>query len=336
MRWLKRIGVGLLLVVAAAVLAGCAYEMWARNRVAAEFPANGKLIDIGGRRIHLDCRGTGTPIVLFESGLDVYGSLSWSAVQHQVATTTRACSYDRAGIMWSDRSSGKRDGAAVASDLHKVLQGAGEQGPYVMVGHSLGGPYVMTFAGAFGSDVAGVVFVDASHPDQQLRIKQAIGKSVEESTTGPKLLAAVAWTGLPRLLTRSLGQPEAPARANAAMVAYLPRSLRPMLDELEAIDDTFREAGAVRSLGDRPLVVLTAAAPIAAADLMAVGLTPEQGKQMQAVWFDLHRDEASWSTHGREIRLDDAHHYIQFEQPEAVVAAVREVVDEVRAVRALR
>jgi len=333
MRWLKRIGIGVLLVVVAAVLAGCAYEIWARHRVAAEFPAPGKLVDIGERRIHLDCRGSGAPIVVFESGLDVYGSLSWSAVQDRVASNTRACSYDRAGIMWSDRASGARDGASIAGDLHKALQAAGEKGPYVMVGHSLGGPYVMTFTKEFGSDVAGVVFVDASHPDQQLRIKQAIGKSMEEPMTGPMVLAATAWTGLPRLVTRSLGQPKAPAPANAAMVAYLPRSLRPMLDEFAAIDETFREGGALRSLGDRPLVVLTAAAPIAAADLATVGLTPEQGQQMQEVWFDLHRDETSWSTRGREIRLDDAHHYIQFERPDAVVDAVREVVEDIRATR---
>lgn len=153
--------------------------------------------------------------MVFESGFDMYGSLSWSAVQDPVARITRTCSYDRAGIMWSDRSDGARDGAAIASDLHRALQVAGEQGPYVMVGHSLGGPYVMTFTKQFGSDVAGIVFVDASHPDQQVRMEEAIGKPLEASMAGPKPAAALAWTGLPRLATRSLGQAKAPARANA-------------------------------------------------------------------------------------------------------------------------
>jgi pimeloyl-ACP methyl ester carboxylesterase len=330
-RWLKRIGVGVLALLLAAVAVGTAYEMWARHRATTEFPAPGVRVDIGGRRIHLDCRGNGAPTVVFESGLDMYGSLSWSAVQERVAQFTRACSYDRAGIMWSDRASGVRDGAAIAADLHKTLQAAGEKAPYVMVAHSLGGPYVMTFTQEFGSEVAGVVFVDASHPDQQLRLKEAVGKTVEESMTGPKLLAALAWTGLPRLITRSLGHPKAPVSANAAMVARLPRSLAPMLDELAAIDQTFKEAGALRSLGDRPLIVLTAAAPYQATDLATLGLTPDQGQRMQSAWFELHRDEASWSTHGKEIRLENSHHYIQFERPDAVIDAVRSVVDAIAA-----
>ncbi len=331
MRWLKRIGIGVLAVLAAAILTGAAYEMWARQRTAAEFPARGVLVDIGGRRIHLDCRGTGTPIVVFEAGLDVYGSLSWSAVQDEAARTTRACGYDRAGIMWSDRSNGARDGAAIAGDLHKALQAAGEKGPYVMVGHSLGGPYLMTFASQFGADVAGVVFVDASHPDQQRRLEEATGQKVEPSMAGPKLLAALAWTGLPRVVARSVGDAKAPAQANAAMSAYLPRSLKPMLDELAAIDQTFSEAGALRSLGDRPLVVLTAAAPYAAADLATLKLTQEQGQRLQAAWFELHDDEASWSSRSRQVRLEDARHYIQFERPDAVIDAIHEVVASLRA-----
>jgi hypothetical protein len=148
---------------------------------------------------------------------------------------------------------------------------------------------------------------------------------------GPKLLAALAWTGLPRVVARSVGNAKAPAEANAAVVAHLPRSLRPMLDELAAIDRTFSDAGALRSLGDRPLVVLTAAAPYADADLAAMKLTREQGERLQSVWFEMHDDEASWSSRSRQVRLEDAHHYIQFERPDAVIEAIRDIVATLRA-----
>jgi len=109
------------------------------------FPLQGKLVDIGGRRIQLDCRGTGSPIVIFESGLDINGSLSWSAVHDEIAKTTRACAYSRAGIMWSDPKDGPQNAKTIAEDLHAALAAAGEKPPFVLVGHSLGGPYIMTY-----------------------------------------------------------------------------------------------------------------------------------------------------------------------------------------------
>jgi hypothetical protein len=104
-----------------------------------------------------------------------------------------------------------------------------------------------------------------------------------------------------------------------------------MLDEFAALDATFAEAGTFRSLGDRPLVVLTAAAPIASEDLAALKLTKEQGQRLQAAWFDLHDDEASWSSRSRHVRVSDAHHYIQFDRPDIVIEQVREIVTDVRA-----
>jgi pimeloyl-ACP methyl ester carboxylesterase len=329
--WLKRIGAGALLLLVVATAAGSAYEAWSRHRVAEAFPPRGTLVDIGGRLVHLDCRGSGTPVVVFESGLDIYGSLSWSRVQDAVAGTTRACSYDRAGIMWSDRAAATTSAVAIADDLHKTLHAAREEGPYVMVGHSLGGPYAMTFTRQFGAEVAGLVFVDASHPDQRKRIEQATGQPAAPPAAGLRVASVLAWTGLPRLLAPATGNPNAPAAANAAMTAYLPRSLPALVDEAEAIDATLQEAGTLRSLGDRPVVVLTAAAPPGNDELALLKLTREQGRRMQAAWFELHADEANWSSRGQEIRLQDAHHYIQFDRPDAVIDAIREVVTALRA-----
>ncbi|HWO12291.1 MAG TPA: alpha/beta hydrolase, partial [Polyangiaceae bacterium] len=142
-RWVARIALGLLGLVVLALTCGASYEALARRQVAARFPVPGKLVDIGGRALHIDCRGTGSPTVVFESGLDSAGALAWSLVHDEVAQVTRACSYSRAGILSSDPAVGERDADAVAEDLHVLLERAGERPPLVLVAHSLGGIYAM-------------------------------------------------------------------------------------------------------------------------------------------------------------------------------------------------
>src|SRR5258708_4065311 len=175
--------VGLLIAVAVTLLlgVGAIWEQVERQRETRDFPAPGRLVDIGGRRIQIDCRGTGSPTVVFESGLDISGSLSWTKVQDEVAKFTRACAYSRAGIIWSDDKDGPHDGVGVARDLHATLAAANEKGAFVLVGHSLGGPYITIYTKLYGDEVVGLVYVDASHPDQQKRLDAALGRLAASS-----------------------------------------------------------------------------------------------------------------------------------------------------------
>jgi len=332
-RRFKRIAAGFLVLLVVAVVAGALYERSERTRVAREFPPPGKLVDIGGRRIHLDCRGTGIPVVVLEAGADTSGSSLWYLQQSAVAEFTRVCAYDRAGLMWSDRADGLRDATAIASDLHKALQAAHEPGPYVMVGASIGGPYVMTFTKYFGDEVAGVVFVDAAHPEQAQRLEQASGHQEEDIPVVFTALAKLAWTGLPRLLLPAPQIPELPAQVVAAIAAYQPVSLEPAFAEAAAFNDTFREAGTLRTLGNRPLAVLTAAKPwdaYSAEQRAAAGMTREQWQRRQAEWFAMQDEEAGWSTRSTHRKLEDSSHVIQLERPDAVIDAIREVVEKIR------
>ena len=328
-KWIRKITLALSGFIVLVAIAGSLYEAIGRRNAAREFPPPGKMVDIGGRCIQLDCRGTGSPVVVFESGLDINGSLSWSMVQDSIAETTRACSYSRAGIMWSDPRDGTQNGKTIAEDLHTVLALAGERPPYVLVGHSLGGPYIMTFSKYFGMDVAGLVFVDASHPEQVQRFK-AITKK-EPSAMLYKTGALLAWAGVVRAAKPLLGGlPHQPAQAVQAMAAYASTSLGAMLKELDAIDQTLAEAGTIRQLGDRPLFVLTSMAPLSAKALAAMKLTPKQGKQRKEIWKKMHDDEAAWSTSSQHQLIPDAGHYIQFDRPDLVTTAVLSVVKSVR------
>ena len=203
--------------------------------------------------------------------------------------------------------------------------------PYVLVGHSLGGPYIMTYTKTFGSDVAGLVFVDASHPDQVQRFKGVLpdpggGQGMM------KVAAALSWTGVVRIVVRGMpAPPKEPASAFQAMQAYAPTSLGSMLKESDAIDTTMAQAGAFRQLGDRPVVVLTANQPMPKDVMAQLKITPDQAAKFQALWRTLHDEEASWSSKSRHELVLDATHYIQFDRPDVVIRAVREVVDSVRA-----
>jgi pimeloyl-ACP methyl ester carboxylesterase len=331
MRWLRTIARWLLGILVVAMLFGACYELLSRRRVAREFPPPGKLIDIGGRRIHLDCRGAGTPVVVFESGLDVGGSLAWSRVHHAIAGFTRACVYDRAGIMWSDPHDGPQNGELIAQDLHAVLGKAGERPPFVLVGHSLGGPYVMTYTKYFGSEVAGIVFVDASHPDQAKRLN-AVNAGRSDPVTSYKIAAALKWTGLVRALypVSMVVRNNEPAPAARMAMAYAPTSMDAVIKEIEGYDQTLAAAGTFRQLGDRPLFVLTAVPTISDEELAAMKKTRAQMQEILDIRKALHDDEASWSSRSQHEMVPGASHIIPFDRPDVVVAAVRSVVESVR------
>lgn len=326
----RRIAAGLLLLGGTVIAAGAGWEWWARRRAWREMPPPGRLVDIGGRRLQLDCRGSGAPTVVLVAGLDMGGALAWSTVHDSLARTTRTCAYSRAGIMWSDP-----DPAFVprhaAQDLVALLRAAGEPGPVVLVGHSLGGPISMLVVQHAPALVAGLVFVDASHPDQLARFAK-IGIAEEASGTGLLQRAArLSRTGLVRVHMGGVspfpGEDPALARTRAA---YRPLSVQGAAAESAALGAILREAGARRTLDARPLVVLTAMAGLSAADRAALGVTEDQAAAEQREWLAMHEDEARWSTDARHELVPGAGHYIQFDRPDVVIRAVRDVVTRVR------
>lgn len=316
-------------LAAIAALAGAVYERIGRHRAARDFPPPGKMVDVGGRRIQIDCRGSGSPTVVFEAGLSIDGALSWSAVQPRVADRTRTCSYSRAGWMWSDPPGQAPNARQVARDLHAALAAAGEKGPFVLVGQSLGALYSVGFTRDFGAEVGGLVLVDPSHPEQ---VERVAGCMTETRSLRARIAVALAWTGLLRAAAPLL-VPQAPnqsAHELAAVRAFAPQSLRTQLAEGDATDAVLAEAKAFPTLGDRPLVVLTAMAPYSAAELRGMQITPAQGLEVQQLWKRMHEEIAAWSSRSRHVLLPKAGHDIQRHDPEAVVEAVMWVVEAVR------
>jgi pimeloyl-ACP methyl ester carboxylesterase len=217
----------------------------------------GKTYDVGGHRLHLDCTGTGSPTVVLESGL---GEISphWAWIARSVAADTRVCAYDRAGQGWSDDSSGPRDGATIAADLHTLLQKANEPGPYVFVGHSIGGPYVMTYAQRYPDEVAGMVLLDATSP-RAFTDLPGFSATNAALVRGLGLLNSLSRLGLGQLVGAGAGNGlPAPASHQARAFATRARDMRSGVEELLQFPATLTQARELTDLGAKPLAVITA------------------------------------------------------------------------------
>ena len=246
-------------VTAAMVVAGLGglYQASSASPTAAAGPMPGKLVDVGGYRLHLNCTGTGSPTVVLLNGLGETSPL-WARVQPAVATTSRVCSYDRAGQGWSDDSSNPADATTAATDLHKLLTAAGESGPFVLAGHSSGGVHALTYAHQYGSDVAGVVLLDSASP-RQVELVTTFNGEYQVMRRGLALAPTLFRFGVGHALT-ALGAPDLPGGAGAQVAAFSnsPRGWANMRAEQAALPVTFRQAQALTTLGNIPLVVLTA------------------------------------------------------------------------------
>jgi pimeloyl-ACP methyl ester carboxylesterase len=285
-------------------------------------PMTGRLFDVGGYRMHLDCTGEGSPVVILESGLgDTYAS--WRKVQPQIAKFARVCSYDRAGLGYSDSSSLPRTSKVIAGELHALLQSAGIAPPYILVGHSMGGFDVRLYASLYRNEVAGMVLVDASHPDQENRFPPEL-KNMEGSwLREAEFLKYTMPFGVPRLLGLCDQDPvQRAAECNFHTAAE-------SVAELKSFPESAAQTAASGSLGDLPLVVLSHDPDKPSSDLPA-----DVAKPVNDAWEKMQKELSQLSTRGTRVVAKNSSHYIQMDRPDVVIDAVRGVLDQVRAASA--
>jgi pimeloyl-ACP methyl ester carboxylesterase len=308
----------------------------ARRRMAARYPPPGRLVDIGGYRLHLLSQGEGGPTVVLEGGLGDPG-ISWAAVMRDVAGFTRVCAYDRAGSGWSDPSPRPRTAEVIVDELRGLLAAATVPGPYVLVGQSFGGLVARLFTVQHRDEVAGLVLVDATHEDLIERAPESVRVTWERMNrlAGPMFAIprALSASGLfalrPSLVPAAAG--DIPAEVGLdryrALVA-LGGGLKAMTATMKLMDTSRAQMRAARAgLGDLPLVVLTAGK-----EAELPGSIPEEDRRANAeLWRELHRELAAESTAGRWEVVEGSGHMIHHQRPEAVVAAIREVVEAARA-----
>lgn len=320
--WLGRV-LRYVLVLAGALAAlavvGALWEWRAEASDARAYPPPGRLIDVGGYRLHIHCTGTGSPTVVIEAGLGDW-STGWSLVQPEVAKTTRTCTYDRAGSGWSDPGPQPRIASQFALELHTLLVRADERGPYVLVGHSMGGLTMQLFARDYPTEVAGLVLIDSMNSGATT----PPGSKVHTGTNLPAVarlaVRGVGRLGIARTLT-FLGDPlgslprELPREAAAAFAArgVTPDHLQAFVDEFRGISEGLAQAAEVRSLGTLPVTVVTAGEKSADAD-----------------WPAKQSDLLRLSSNSRQVLAEGSGHNVHLDRPAYATAAIIEMVASAR------
>ena len=305
-----------------------AYHWLACRRERRRFPPPGELIELGGYRMHLHILGEeGGPTVVLDSAL-AGSSLSWSEIQPKVARFTKVVSYDRAGFGWSDPGPHPRTLHHMTLELHELLHKADVEGPFVLVGHSYGGWIAQLMASRHPDLVAGLILVDTPHPREWAEPDDAQRRRVARGARAARLAALAAPFGFTRAflqlsrfrssskhnrIASLLGKTPAPIRPQLRSFWMRPTTLEALAGQIQnAPEGAARLAAETRSLGNIPLVALTAADP-----------SPQRLEDQLST--------VALSCSGRHVIAETSEHWIPLEEPELVVQVIRDVVDSVRA-----
>ena len=294
---------------------GGTYETYRETTDTTAGQMPGQLIDVGTHSLHISCTGTGSPTVVLEAGLGEPSPMMAAWIAPDVAPATRVCVYDRAGRGWSESAPHPLDGEQVATDLHTLLSHADEPGPYVLAGHSAGGIYVLNFANRYPDDVAGIVLLDSMHPEQYERMASWSG-FYQVFRRASAVMPPSARLGIGRLVYGSeFDNHPAPQRDQERAFLATPRHNRSVRDEFSKIRAAMNQAAELDTLGDLPLIVLTA----------------ERGAD--ADWLPMQDDLASLSTNSAHRTLPDATHAMVVEDETTAQRSSQAILDVVSSIR---
>ena len=311
-------------VLLVAVLAGSSaynaivlHHFWATNQ------PPGAFYSVNGHRMHIICTGSGSPTIVLEAGLG-NDALTWGGVQPVLSSTTRVCSYDRAGLGWSDALPVPRDADHIAVELHELLLQAKITGPIVLMGHSMAGVYMRDYVTRYPADIVGIVFEDGSTP---LQDDNPVMKAMDSKAPPPwalELLAKSAMsTGIPRLLgmcSQSIkGFDARAAKLQAEDICHT--NVSPMFDAMDGINRSGQETVHSGPYGALPILIISEDP----AQMTAVSST-----DMANVWNQMQEDLKKLSTRSRRIIAKGSSHYIHIDRADLIEKEVPLFIEQVR------
>lgn len=286
----------------------------------------GRLYDVGGHSVHLYCTGSGSPAILLSSGLgDDF--TEWAKVQPALSRHTKVCSYDRAGFGWSEPRPGAHDANAISSQLHQLIQVAGIQRPLVLVGHSISGIYLRSYAARYPGDLAGLVFIDGATPLQDSRIPKALLKIQQQQRRDmpwQRLLMMLGWY---RLLGDCSSIPSGFEAYGAWIKAdsCVPSQIDAIEQELDAEQASGQETIHAGPFGSLPVLILSRDPSVLAPNWPA-----SVAKANAVVWDQMQEEAKALSSDSRRIIAKGSGHYIQDDRPDLVNRQIAALIVMVR------
>jgi pimeloyl-ACP methyl ester carboxylesterase len=304
-------------------LGGFAYERIAAAMAEEGYPAEGQMVAVNGHRLHALAMGTSGPSVVFEAGLDAGGHLSWLPVQRRLAGQARTLSYDRAGILWSERGNHPKTCRAIAAELSALLRALEVEKPYYLVGHSFAALTLRCFVAMQPGDVAGIVLVEPSHPGLAERLPPAAVEAIRPPARWKLEFAGAL--GIQRLFY-GLRYPgtDRESAINRQLAGLGGRSLDSVFAEMSSVEAIAEAASREASFGDIPLIVITGTA---ANRSEGVWPTEELREQVDALWSALQVETLELSSDSWQVLADRSGHYVQLEQPGLVASAITDILD---------
>lgn len=273
----------------------------------------GQRIDVGGYKLHINCLGerANAPVVVLDAGVGGF-SLEWTPVQEALAKHTKVCAYDRAGYGWSDMGPLPRTTARISGELHELLHGAGLKPPYILIGHSFGGYSIQHFARTYSDEVAGLVFVESSHPEQLERLPSKERKPRQTTIPGGRSVYIMQQARL---------HPNYP-EGKEALALELLRSWKTSLtvrEEMLSFSLSARQVRQAGSLPHVPVVVLTRG--------LRVWPHTEHGDALETTWMQLQDELAHLTPGAIHLIAEHSGHSIHMDEPGVVVTAVNTMMN---------
>lgn len=324
-KWVKRIAMAILFIIILLLITGFIFEKISRS-LAEKIKPDGDFAEVENHKMHYLKDGQGGPTVVFETAFDPAGHLQWYHIQQDLPKNYTTFSYDRSGILWSERGTSQKTGEKIAEELHLLLEKVNAPKPYILVGHSFGGMLTRFFVKKYPQDVAGVILVDSQYPEDEKFLSPQMHKMVNQGLPGGFLKFANTF-GAARLMFKNMF----PATAeytfqNSVMPALLYKSADATLEEQDHMKAVKAEAAAVRSFGSVPLYVITAGDQTRYDSFIK---DQKLKNEMLEAWDKMQKDLLNLSSDSKQIIVPNSGHYINQDQPKAIEDAVNDMVKKI-------